>query len=96
MNGINTMLAEPQFTFGEGDAVRMPKYEVTIYNQAVRLKVEDGGHHEHFTDDWADFRYIEIRAENEDQARARLEDRYPAKQGFVIDSIVQQEDSKFE
>ena len=74
----------------------MPKYEATIYNQAVRQKVEDGGHHEHFTDDWADFRYIDIRAANEDQARVRLEDRYPAKQGFVIASVVEHKPSKFE
>ncbi len=74
----------------------MPKYEVTIYNREVRQRVEDGGHHEHFTDDWADFRYIEIRAANEDQARARLADRYPAKQGFVIDSVIEQQPSKFE
>jgi hypothetical protein len=74
----------------------MPKYEVTVYNREVRQKVEDGGHHEHFTDDWADFRYIEIRAANEDQARARLEDRYPAKQGFDIDSVIEQQPSKFE
>ncbi len=74
----------------------MPKYEVTVYNREVRQKVEDGGHHHHFTDDWADFRYIEIRAANEDQARARLEDRYPAKQGFVIDSVVEHKPSKFE
>ena len=64
--------------------------------RALRQRVEDGGHHKHFTDDWADFRYIEISAANEDQARARLEDRYPAKQGFVIDSIAEQQSSKFE
>ena len=81
---------------GGESAVKMPKYEVTIYNQEVRQRVEDGGHHEHFTDDWADFRYIEIRAANEDQARARLADRYPAKQGFVIDSVIEQQPSKFE
>ncbi len=91
-----TMLDIQQTAFGGEDTFRMPKYEVTVYNQAVRQKVEDGGHHEHFTDDWADFRYIEIRAANEDQARARLEDRYPAKQGFVIDSVVEQLASKFE
>lgn len=90
------MLGIQQTAFWGEDAVRMPKYEVTVYNREVRQRVEDGGHHKHFTDDWADFRYIEISAANEDQARARLADRYPAKQGFVIDSIVEQESSKFE
>ena len=90
------MLAELQTVLGGEDGVRMPKYEVTIYNQAVRQKVQDGEHHDQFTDDWADFRYIEIRAENEDQARARLEDRFPANRGFVIDSVIEQNPSKFE
>ncbi|MDA1090602.1 MAG: hypothetical protein O3A85_09855 [Proteobacteria bacterium] len=74
----------------------MAKFEVTIFNQQVRQKVQDGEHHEHFTDEWADFRYVDIRAENEDHVRARIEDRYPAKQGFVIDSILKQDASKFE
>ncbi len=90
------MLAEFQIALGEEDAVSMPKYEATVYNKAVRQQVEEGGHHEHYTDDWADFRYIEIRAANEHQARARLEDRYPAKQGFVIDSVIEQQPSKFD
>ncbi len=90
-----TMLDIRQTAFWGEDVVKMPKYEVTVYNREVRQTVEDGGHHQHFTDDWADFRYIEIRAANEDQARARLEDRYPAKQGFVIDSVVEQQPSKF-
>jgi len=90
------MLAEPQAAFWGEDAISMSKFEVTIYNKDVRQKVQDGEHHEHFTDDWADFRYIEIRAENEDQVRTRLEDRYPSDQGFVIDSITLQKPPMFE
>ena len=74
----------------------MPKYEITIFNKQVRDKVEDGEHHEQYTDDWADFRYVDIRAENEDQARARIKYRYPSKNGFVIDSVIKVEESKFE
>jgi len=74
----------------------MPKYEVTIFNKEVREKVENGEHHEQFTDDWADFRYVDIHAENEDQARARMGDRYPSRNGFVIDSVMKVEESKFE
>lgn len=74
----------------------MPKFEVTIFNKQVRDKVEDGEHHPHFTDDWADFRYVEIRAENEDQARAQVKARHPPERGFVIDNVVKVEESKFE
>ena len=69
----------------------MPKFEVAFYNKQVREKVENREHHAHYTDDWADFRYVDIRAENEDQARARIKDRYPSKNGFVIDSVIKVE-----
>lgn len=65
----------------------MAKFEVTVYNQEVRQKVREGEHHSRFTDDWADFHYIEINADSEIQARSRAEARYPKSQGFVIDSI---------
>ncbi|MCH7937140.1 MAG: hypothetical protein IH994_08640 [Proteobacteria bacterium] len=69
----------------------MAKYEVTIYNAEVRKKVEAGEHHVRWGDDWADFRYIEVYADNEDQARTQIEDRYPSGQGFIIDSVVKDE-----
>ncbi|HEX9702654.1 MAG TPA: hypothetical protein VGA19_07355 [Rhodospirillales bacterium] len=65
----------------------MAKFEVTVYNMEVRQKVREGEHHSRFTDDWADFHYIEITADTEDQARVRAEARYPKSQGFVIDAI---------
>mgnify|MGYP001333393959 CR=1 FL=1 len=74
----------------------MSKFEVTIYNEEVRQKVKDGEHHSRFTDDWADFHYIEIDAPNESQARERAEERYPSKQGFVIDSVLKSLEHDFE
>jgi len=90
------MLDQQRNAFWGGDAFKMPKYEATVFNKAVRQKVQDGEHHQHYTDDWADFRYIEIRAENEEQARARLEERYPANRGFVIDSLTEQKASLYD
>ncbi len=69
----------------------MAKYEVTFYNAEVRKKVEAGEHHDHWEDDWADFRYIDVSADNEDKARAQVVSRYPPNQGFVIDSVVKYE-----
>lgn len=74
----------------------MAKYEVTVYNAEVRKKVEAGEHHARWGDDWADFRYIDIRAENEDQARAQVESRYPPDQGFIIDSVVKDQQQEYE
>lgn len=71
----------------------MPKYEVTVFNKQVREKVENGEHHEHYTDDWAEFRYVEIRALNEDQARSQVNGRFSPENGFVIDSIIMLQES---
>ncbi len=78
------------------EAIVMAKFEVTVYNAQVREKVEQGERHPRFRDDWADFRYVEIHAETEQQARALAESRYPPEDGFVIDSILKQEESKFD
>ena len=65
----------------------MAKFEITIYNKEVREKVEAGEHHRDLTDEWADFQYVEIEADTEQQARARAESRYPNARGYVIDDI---------
>lgn len=83
-------------TFRGKEAIVMAKFEVAVYNAQVREKVEQGERHPRFKDDWADFRYVEFRAETEQQARAMAESRYPPDDGFVIDSILKQEENKFD
>ena len=78
------------------EAIVMAKFEVTVYNAQVREKVEQGEHHPRFRDDWADFRYVEFRAETEQQVRALAEARYPPDEGFVIDNIHKNEDNKYD
>ncbi len=63
------------------------KFEVAIFNQEVRRMVKEDEHHREFTDDWEDLHYIEIEANDEREARARMEVRYPAAKGFVIDHV---------
>ncbi len=67
----------------------MAKFEFTVYNAEVRQKVADGEHHKRFADDWVDLRYIEIEADNEEQARALVEVMHPSVQGFVIDEFLE-------
>ena len=69
------------------DALRMAKFEVIVYNKAVREKVKEGERHRQFTDDWADLHYIEIDANTETNARERAESQYPSSKGFVIESV---------
>ncbi len=66
----------------------MAKFEVAVYNAEVRQKVADDERHRRFTDDWADMHYIEIEADNEEQARAKIEVMHPSVQGFVLDNIM--------
>ena len=66
----------------------MAKFEVAVYNADVRQKVADGKRHSRFTDDWADMHYIEIEADNEELARAKIEAMHPSVQGFVLDNII--------
>lgn len=65
----------------------MPKYEIAIFNAAVRDAVARGQHHDTVSSDWADTRYIEVTALNEDGARAKVSRQYPGAQGYVIDGI---------
>jgi len=65
----------------------MPKFEVVIYNQEVRDCVKMQDKHEAFDDDWADPRYIQVSAANEEDARARINKKYPPGRGFVITDI---------
>ena len=65
----------------------MARYEVTLYNEAVRERLAEGERHSRLDDEWADMHYIEIAANDETGARERIEKRHPKQQGFVITEI---------
>lgn len=62
-------------------------YEVILYNEQVRDKLREGEHHRTFNDDWGDSHYIEIRADDEDHALAKVHQKYPPEDGFVVEGI---------
>ncbi len=64
------------------------RYEVIIYNKAVRDRVEQGGHHRFLDDGWADLHHEEFEAEDAREARSKAERRYPASGGYVIVDVV--------
>ncbi len=64
---------------------QLHKYEVAIFNETVKKAVREAEHNRTgFSDDWADTRYIEVRAENPDGAKRRIHARYPVHKGFVV------------
>ena len=63
------------------------KFEVALYNSEVRKLVREGERHKDLKDDWADTHYIVIDAFDENDARAKIELRFPKERGFVINSV---------
>ena len=62
-------------------------FEVTIYNKEVRSLVKENQSHQFYDDMWADGRVHDVLAEDENQARAMIAERFPPSDGFVIDAI---------
>ena len=62
-------------------------FEFSLYNSDVRELIQIGEVHSEFDDDWAEQRYIQIRAMNEEDATQKLRRRYPEDKGFVISSV---------
>ena len=65
----------------------MPTYEVGVYNKEVRECTRMGDHHAHLDDDWENIHYIEIFADDEDQALSKAKSKYPSSLGYVIEQI---------
>jgi|TARA_B100000315_G_scaffold221740_1_gene225330 hypothetical protein len=67
----------------------MPNYEAAIYNQEVRDAIASGKQHERVSHDWADVRFIEVTAPNQDMALAKINEEYPSGEGFVVEEIME-------
>jgi len=65
----------------------MLTFEVIVYNEKVRERLREGEHHKILSDDWADSHYIEIKADDENGALAKVEMRYPERDGFVVEDV---------
>jgi len=68
---------------------RIKKFEVGIFNQAVRDAMNAGEKHKHIRDDWADVHWINIRALHKEGARKKAESLHNPEMGFVIVDIVE-------
>ena len=65
------------------------KYEAVVFNQVVRDLLAEDKHHHYLYDTWAENRYVEIAAEDEEHPRAALERHYPQNIGFVVSEIIE-------
>lgn len=62
-------------------------FEVAVYNQEVRTLVKENQSHSYFDDHWADAHLQDILAKDETEARQLIENRFPAGDGFVVESV---------
>ena len=63
-------------------------YLVSVYNSIVRALVKENKSHCFFDDQWADTHTQDVAAQNELEARAKIANRYPPEEGFVIEAVV--------
>ncbi|MEL0106044.1 MAG: hypothetical protein ACO3MW_04020 [Rhodospirillales bacterium] len=62
-------------------------FEVSLYNKEVRALVKNNKSHNLFDDYWADLQVHGIVARDAEEARLLAKQRYPKKEGFVIESV---------
>ncbi|MGB0684276.1 MAG: hypothetical protein ACPGOV_16345 [Magnetovibrionaceae bacterium] len=60
---------------------------MSIHNSLVRALVKDNKTHETYEAHWADVQSLDVVARDEQEARAIIEERFPASEGFVIEAI---------
>jgi len=65
------------------------KFEASIFNQLVREAIEEGRHHRHLPDYWADQQLVEIRADSAQEALEVLVDKYPTEKGYVVSTLLE-------
>ena len=65
----------------------MPKFEAAIYNSRARDAKAGAQHPSGISIEWANVRFIEVEAMNENMARIKLDQDYPEKDGFVVEEV---------
>jgi hypothetical protein len=66
------------------------RYEVAIHNELVKKSVREADPNKTgLSDEWADTRYIEVRAETAEAAKRKILARYPEHRGFMVSEVRQ-------
>lgn len=64
-------------------------YEVAVYNKNVRDMVASKRRHAAYDERWAKPQVRNVVARDESEARELISERFPPKDGFVIDGVHQ-------
>lgn len=64
-------------------------FKVHIYNAEVRAKLKQNDAHDFFSDQWAEGQFILVQAAGRDELKEIIVNRYPPKDGFVIESTIE-------
>lgn len=65
--------------------MELKRFEVAIFNEKVKKAVREAERNRTgLSDDWADTRYVEVRAETAESAKAKMYARFPEHRGFVV------------
>jgi hypothetical protein len=62
-------------------------FEVAVYNAKVRQLTDENQSHPYLSDHWANSHIQDIKAENEAEALKIAAERFPSREGFVIEQI---------
>ncbi len=66
------------------------RFEVALHNETVKKSVREAEpNRTGLSDEWADTRYIEVKAESAEAARRKILARYPERRGFVVSEVRQ-------
>jgi len=63
-------------------------FEVAIYNKEVRALVNKNQSHSYFDDQWAKVQVRDVVARDEGEARTLIAQRFPPRDGFVIQGVM--------
>ena len=65
----------------------MAKFEAAIYNSQARDAKAGAQLPSGISAEWANVRFVEVEAMNENMARIKLDQDYPKSDGFVVEDV---------
>jgi len=64
-------------------------FKVHVYNTEVRAKIKQNDDHDLYSDQWADGQFLFVQAIDREELKQIIVNRYPPKDGFVLESAIE-------